>query len=70
MNNNQNAALKPNEIRQRSAAAIEQGKKRRRREASFQIFVTVITVIFVLLAFIPIFLMVFLSLQQHFLENQ
>ncbi|MBE5792638.1 MAG: carbohydrate ABC transporter permease [Clostridiales bacterium] len=65
MNNNSNSVKKPNEIHQRSAAAIEQGKKRRRREASFQIFVTVITIIFVLLAFIPIFLMVFLSLQNQ-----
>ncbi len=65
MNNNPNKAKNPNEIHQRSAAAIQQGKQRRRREASFQIFVTVITVIFVLLAFIPIFLMVFLSLQNQ-----
>ena len=65
MNNNPNKAKNPNEIHQRSAAAIQQGKQRRRREASFQIFVTIITVIFVLLAFIPIFLMVFLSLQNQ-----
>lgn len=65
MNNNLNKAKNPNEIHQRSAAAIQQGKQRRRREASFQIFVTIITVIFVLLAFIPIFLMVFLSLQNQ-----
>lgn len=65
MNNNPNKVKNPNEIHQRSAAAIQQGKQRRRREASFQVFVTVITVIFVLLAFIPIFLMVFLSLQNQ-----
>ena len=32
MNNNPNAARKPNEIKQRSAAAIKQGKIRRRKE--------------------------------------
>lgn len=65
MSNNSNVVKNAMEIRQTSAAAIQQGKQRRRREAAFQIFVTVITIIFVLLAFIPIFLMIFLSLQNQ-----
>lgn len=65
MNNNPNAAKNPNEIKQRSAAAIKQGKIRRRKEAAFQAMITTITIIFVLLAFITVFLMVFLSLQNQ-----
>ena len=69
--NNATIERNPNEIRQRSAAAIMQGKIRRRKEAAFQITITAVTVIFVLLAFISIFLMVFLSLQSQaqFYEN-
>lgn len=45
--------------------AEQQRKARRQREFSFQTFVTVIAVVFVLLAFIPIFLMLFLSLKNQ-----
>ena len=46
-------------------------RKRKLRETSFQTLITFITVIFVLLAFIPIFLMLFLSLksQSQFYAN-
>ena len=40
-------------------------KKRKMHEVSFQTLITFITVIFVLLAFIPIFLMLFLSLKSQ-----
>ncbi len=53
------------------AAALALKKKRIRRERAFQIMVTSITALFVLLAFIPIFLMLFLSLknQAQFYSN-
>lgn len=46
-------------------------RKRKLRQTSFQTLITFITVIFVLLAFIPIFLMLFLSLksQSQFYAN-
>ena len=40
-------------------------KKRKMREMSFQSLITFITIVFVLLAFIPIFLMLFLSLKSQ-----
>lgn len=46
-------------------AAVQQQKARRRREFGFQTFVTVVAILFVLLAFIPIFLMLFLSLKNQ-----
>ena len=47
-----------------NTALSQQAKSRRMREFGFQSFVTAIAVIFVLLAFIPIFLMLFLSLKR------
>ncbi len=58
-------------ISDNKSAAMIQKKKRIRRERSFQILVTALTTLFVLLAFIPIFLMLFLSLknQAQFYSN-
>lgn len=54
-----------------STSAKMQAKRRRRRERSFQSLMTGIAVLFVFLAFIPIFLMLFLSLknQAQFYSN-
>ncbi len=51
--------------------AVKMHKKRKAHEMSFQTLITFITVVFVLLAFIPIFLMLFLSLksQSQFYAN-
>lgn len=45
--------------------ALAMKKSRKRREMSFQVLITIIAVVFVLLAFIPIFLMLFLSLKNQ-----
>ena len=45
--------------------AEKQRKQRRRRDFTFQSSMTLVAVIFVLLAFIPIFLMLFLSLKNQ-----
>lgn len=52
-------------MKNENMTAEMQRRARRRREFGFQTFVTVIAVIFVMLAFIPIFLMIFLSLKNR-----
>ena len=52
-------------MRSNNSAADRQRRKRRLRDFSFQSLMTVIAVLFVLLAFIPIFLMLFLSLKNQ-----
>ena len=48
-----------------NVSANQQRRRRRIRDFSFQSIVTIIAVVFVLLAFIPIFLMLFLSLKNQ-----
>ncbi len=52
-------------------SGLKMHRKRKSRTVFFQVFITALTVIFVLLAFIPIFLMLFLSLksQAQFYSN-
>ncbi len=54
-----------------AVSALRMHRQRKARAVSFQVFITAMTVIFVLLAFIPIFLMLFLSLksQAQFYSN-
>ena len=56
---------------EKTNAAFAQRRKRKARELSFQTVITLVTIVFVLLAFIPIFLMIFLSLksQSQFYAN-
>jgi ABC-type glycerol-3-phosphate transport system permease component len=54
-----------------SNVVLKQRRQRKTRAMSFQIFITALTILFVLLAFISIFLMLFLSLksQSQFYSN-
>jgi len=56
---------------EKTGSALQMRRRRKAREMSFQTVITIVTIIFVLLAFIPIFLMVFLSLksQSQFYAN-
>ena len=60
-----------NMLKTKQPEAEKLRRRRRAREFSFQTVITTVTVIFVLLAFIPIFLMLFLSLknQSQFYAN-